>query len=354
VADPSAIVGTECWAGKRLLIAGLGNIGSALVLQLTQLLADVGAELSLLRLIDRGFVSTGNLANQAYDRAEEVGRPKALAAADRVLAIHPHIAVEPLIADLDQAPLGSFEEIDLCFGCLDSLHARQTLVSERAWPLSAPVVDGGVDGGGELIGRVQTVVPGDACLECVWGDAHYRQIAQETPCHPLGRRAPQSTAAPQRLGAAVAGVMLAEAAALLAAGPGGFSREIVFDLETGRRFESRIRRAASCRYDHAVVRRRIPLGRPLEVATLADVIVAAQHGLAAMDDLQFEFPRGLLDWPPFGNRRWLRASDLLANSERGLVELQLSPLDRIRIRGGGGDAFLVLSDPRAIAEEVLR
>jgi len=354
VTDRLKVAGAECWAGKRLLVAGLGNIGSALVLQLARMLAEAGVELGLLRLIDRSSVAARHAVNQAYDRADEVGRPKTLAAAERVRAICPRVAVETLVADLDQAPLGWFEDIDLCFGCLDSLQARQTLVSERAWRLNVPVVDGGVDGGGELIGRVQTVVPGGACLECVWGVAHYRQIARETPCHPLGRRPPQSTAAPLLLGEAVAGAMLAEAAALLAAGPAGGSREIVFDLANGRRLESRIRRAAGCRYDHAVVQRRIPLGRSFGIATLADVIAAAEREFAAAGDLQFEFPRGLLDRPPFGPRRWLRAGDLLANSDRGLAELPLAPLDRIRIRGGERDAFVVLDDARAIAEELRR
>jgi hypothetical protein len=147
--------------------------------------------------------------------------------------------------------------------------------------------------------------------------------------------------------------MLAEAAALLAGAAGSVSREIVFDLQTGRRLESRIRRAASCRFDHAVVRRRVPLGRPLATATLGDVVAAARRAFPAVEDLVFEFPPLLRRRSPFGPHRWLRASDLLADSERGLAALALSPLDRIRIRGGE-DAFLMLGDPREVAGEVRR
>jgi molybdopterin/thiamine biosynthesis adenylyltransferase len=143
-----------------VLLAGAGNIGSPLA----SLLARAGVR--LLRLVDRDVVEEKNLANQDF-RPCDVGKPKAVALADRLREQVPDVVVEAHHADLETLPLGLFA-VDLVLGALDSRRGRQALVSEIAWPLGTPVVDGGVGEG--LLGRVQVFVPGadHGCLVSVY------------------------------------------------------------------------------------------------------------------------------------------------------------------------------------------
>jgi adenylyltransferase/sulfurtransferase len=228
-----------------VVIVGAGNIGS----HLAPLLARAGVR--LIRIIDRDRVDAKNLANQDF-RREHVHCPKAEALAERLQGQFPGLTVEARPLDLEDLPLGQFDA-DVLFGALDSRRARQALLSEVAWPLGVPAVDGGVGEG--LLGRVQVFVPGDttACLECGWSSADYARLAEEYPCQRDGVYEAPSTLSPAFSGAVVAGLMAAEGVRLLAGEPGAESREISFDLFHRRFLVSRLRRAPRCRFDHRVV-----------------------------------------------------------------------------------------------------
>jgi len=253
----------------KVLIAGVGNIGSHLV----PLLARAGV--GVLRLVDRDVVEEKNLAQQAYG-PQDVGRGKAEALARRLAGQFPQLRIEPFVADLEDVPLSAFRT-DVLFGALDSRRARQLLVSERGWPLGVPVIDGGVGEG--LLGRVQVIRPGDttACLECAWGETDYRHLAAEYPCRPGEAVATPSTMAPACVGAVVAGIMAARFLALMAGEAPEESREIAFDLRHNRFLESRLRRSPRCRFDHQVVP---------EIATIAAAARVAD--LVAMIERRFD------------------------------------------------------------------
>src|SRR4051812_14048784 len=126
-----------------VLVAGAGNIGSHLVPLL------VRAGVGLVVIVDRDRVEAKNLANQDFG-PEHVGVFKAEALARTVRGRSEGVTVKARTVDLEDLPLDQFR-VDLVLGCLDSRRARQALVSERAWPLGVPVVDGGVGEG--LVGR---------------------------------------------------------------------------------------------------------------------------------------------------------------------------------------------------------
>jgi molybdopterin/thiamine biosynthesis adenylyltransferase len=325
----------ERLANLRVGVFGTGNIGSHLVMQL------VDAGCRRLRLVDRDRVEAKNLRNQAFAGQHEVGLAKAEALAERLRLCRADAQVEAVVADVEDLPLGLVADVDVALAGFDSLGARQVLANERAYVQGVPVIDGAVDDDG-WVGRVQVLVPGAACVSCSWDERHYRQLARETPCRPGASAQGPPTNAPAELGAAVARVMVDEALALAAGPPPAESYEIVFDLQTGRRMKSRMKRAAACRFDHRVVRERVGLAAPFAVATVDDLLTAAQAALGESDRLQLEFRRRLFDVGLFGGERWLDAERLAPYAGRRLAELGLSRLDRIRVQAGERAAFVDL------------
>lgn len=315
-----------------VVLCGAGNIGS----HLAPLLARAGV--SHLLIVDRDMVEEKNLRNQAY-RPEDVGRPKADVLAERTRGQYPGVAVEARTANLEELPLGLFAA-GVVLGALDSRRARQALVSDIAWPLGVPVVDGGVGEG--LLGRVQVFVPGpaSACLECGWGRDDYRRLAEEYPCTGTETNGP-STVAPAFSGAVVAGLMAAEAVRILSGQAPAESQEIAFDLMHRRFLVSRLRRAPRCRFDHGVVPEGLRLARPFAAAAVGDLLetVARRFGAAPV---HLEVRPGLFGRGNFGAGRFVTPEHLRRYAGERLAALGFVPEDRIRVRCASESAFVVL------------
>ncbi|GAB4240188.1 MAG: thiazole biosynthesis adenylyltransferase ThiF [Acidobacteriota bacterium] len=145
-------------------VVGCGALGSSSAEQLVR--AGVGT----LRLIDRDFVEWSNLQRQSLYEEEDarLGRPKAVAAAERLRKINSEIRIEEHVADLTFANAGALLE-----GCAvvvdgsDNFEVRYLLndyaVSERV-----PWIYGGAVGS---YGLAMAVVPETtACLRCLFPD----------------------------------------------------------------------------------------------------------------------------------------------------------------------------------------
>jgi adenylyltransferase/sulfurtransferase len=316
---------SEGLKGRAVLLAGAGNIGSHLAPLLCR--AGVGRVV----LIDRDRVEAKNLAGQDY-RPADVGRFKAEVQAERLRGRFPGVTVEARACDLEDVPTG-VADVDVALGALDSRRARQVLVSELAWPLGVPVVDGGVGAG--LLGRVQVFVPGEqtACLECTWGRDDYRLLAAEYPCLPGASAEGPATQAPAHLGSFVASLMAAECLRLLRGEVPEESYEVPFDLTQHALRRYVLRRARGCRHDHEVVRRTVPLpGGATAGAVLAEV--AKHFGDAAV---RLECRRGL-----GGPGRYLALDLLRQRAGELLAALGFVPGDRIRASAGHGSVFLAV------------
>lgn len=319
---------------ETVVIAGLGNIGSPLA----GLVARLG--IRRLRLIDRDRVEEKNVRSQDY-RPADVGRFKAEVLAERLREQLPDIDIEARAVDLEDLPLGD-ACAGLILGALDSRRARQVLISELAWPLGVPVIDGGVGEG--LRGRAQVFVPRDgaACLECTWGEADYRQLSEEYPCVPGGSAEAPPTAAPAFLGAAVASVMAAEAARILAGEVPEHSHEIAFDLHHRRHLTSRLRHNPRCRFGHEVVRATQNIGARFESTTAGELLAAVLcHGKEGA--VHIESRRGLGPHGLFAAGRLVSLAWLRDNASRPLGELGFLERDLLRVRTAGASVFLRLS-----------
>ncbi len=228
---------------KRVVLVGLGNIGSHLASHLARL-----PGIGRMMLVDRDVYEEKNLVSQDI-RPSEVEMPKVHVQAERVKEINQSLEVEAIHQAVEDVPMGLVRG-NVIATCLDGRASRQH-VSELAWRLGVPLVDGGVEAG-SLLARVSVYVPGahSACVECQWTDRDYEQLEQKYPCR--GKVGGAATDAPSSLGALAASIQAIECQKLLAGSTGRVAAnyEVLIDAMNHKCFLSRLVRNPECRFDH--------------------------------------------------------------------------------------------------------
>ena len=231
-------------AGKLIVVAGAGgNIGSHFTAHLARM-----PEVGRVVLIDRDIYEPRNLANQDI-LPRDIGKPKALVQARRLVEIRPSLEVSAVHAPVETEPLAAWRA-ELIVACLDSRAARQ-VVNERAWRLGVSWLDSGVLGS-DWLARVNVYVPGAGapCLECAWSAQDYRLLEQTYPC---GGSHAAPNGASSGLGALAAALLALECRKLLA---GEFEcaavgRQVTVNARRHQATVTSFRRNPRCRFDHA-------------------------------------------------------------------------------------------------------
>ncbi len=153
----------------RVLVAGLGGLGSAVSIYLAAM--GVGT----LILLDREVVELSNLQRQVLYNVEDLGKPKPLVAAEKLRRINPYLKVEALHTELSENALLKIDA-DVYVDALDNWPARFTL-DKVAWAKGKPLVHGGVRG---FYGQVTVIVPGvTPCLRALF--QFTGETREETP-----------------------------------------------------------------------------------------------------------------------------------------------------------------------------
>ncbi len=143
-------------AAKRVLVVGCGGLGGHVI----EHLARIGV--GHLRVVDGDFFEESNLNRQLLSSTMNLGRPKTLAAQQRVRAINPLVETEAF-----QTYLTAENAAELLAGCdlavdaLDNMPTR-LLLQQAAKETSIPLVHGAVAG---WYGRVCVIQPGDDLLD---------------------------------------------------------------------------------------------------------------------------------------------------------------------------------------------
>lgn len=250
--DCEAIVHTEqqtlsspAGQPRRVIIVGLGNIGSHLLGLVVRMLQP-GDELVL---IDHDAYLKTNIPGQNIS-AVDLGSKVAVQA--RIARrINPALKALPIRARVEDVPLGDLRGC-VILACLDSRAARR-YVNRAAWRLGIPWIDGGV-GPTELLVRANVYVPGpqSPCMECAWDATDIAQVEQEYPCLKDGWLAP-ATNAPAALGAMVASLMTVECRKLMEGDHEHLlaGREVRLDLRHHTHWVTSFRRQSTCKFDHA-------------------------------------------------------------------------------------------------------
>ncbi len=147
----------------RVAIVGMGGLGCPAALYLAA--AGVGQ----LTLIDDDTVSLDNLQRQILYAAADVGRPKAVAAADRLAALNPHVVLAPIEARL-AAGTALLDGHDLVLDGSDSF-ATRLAVNAAAITAGVPLVAGSIGAFDGQLGVFKGHAPPLPCYECLVGAA---------------------------------------------------------------------------------------------------------------------------------------------------------------------------------------
>jgi len=143
----------------RVTVVGAGGLGTPLLNNLAR--AGVG----ILYVVDYDSVERSNLARQVLYLEGDVGRPKADAAALRLMEINPDVKAYAVPMMVGVAPSLRPEafQVDVVADCLDNLGARKQL-NKICLEHRIPLVSGGVHG---MQGNLQVIRPYEnACLQC--------------------------------------------------------------------------------------------------------------------------------------------------------------------------------------------
>jgi adenylyltransferase/sulfurtransferase len=147
--------------GARALVVGCGALGSVSADLL------VRAGVGFVRVVDRDFLEADNLHRQVLFDEHDVAEvlPKAVAAARRLSQINSAVQVEPVVADISAANIGSLaDDVELIVDGTDNFETRY-LINDYAVAHHKPWVFGGCVG---AEGQMLAILPGETpCLSCI-------------------------------------------------------------------------------------------------------------------------------------------------------------------------------------------
>ncbi|MFY0664120.1 MAG: molybdopterin-synthase adenylyltransferase MoeB [Natronospirillum sp.] len=128
------IVGQEALQNSRVLVLGLGGLGSPVALYLAA--AGVGH----LVLSDPDEVDLSNLQRQIVHRTEAIGRPKVESAKQTIQALNPDVIVTALHGVLnDEEMLVEVQKADVVLAGTDNFASRQA-ANRACWQAGVPLV----------------------------------------------------------------------------------------------------------------------------------------------------------------------------------------------------------------------
>jgi len=151
-------------AAARVLVVGAGGLGCAVLASLA------GAGVGEITVMDPDRVEASNLHRQPLFAAADVGRPKAEAAAERLRAYNPDVAVRAAVARFDGATADErVASADVVVDCTDNFSAKFR-VNDAAMRAGVPAVLASVY---QYEGQLQVVRAdrGGSCLRCQWPEA---------------------------------------------------------------------------------------------------------------------------------------------------------------------------------------
>jgi adenylyltransferase/sulfurtransferase len=230
--------------------------------------------LGVLGIVDDDAVEISNLQRQVLYRTNQLGTPKARAAADWVRAANPDVAVRVHPVRLDTSTASILDDYDLVVDGSDSFDTCY-LVADEAARRGLPVVWGSVSRFDGQVSVFWDAAPDDR-------DVDYRDLHPEPPaggwdesCADVGVLGP--------LCGTVGSVMASEAIKLITGvGEPLLGRVVTIDAAVGSWRESRVARSAARRDERRGIRN-AQGGRPQDPGRPAAVSPSAPAQIATLD-----------------------------------------------------------------------
>ncbi|HKS34089.1 MAG TPA: HesA/MoeB/ThiF family protein [Enterobacteriaceae bacterium] len=170
-----AIEGQQKLLASRVLIVGLGGLGAPAALYLA------GAGIGTLVLADDDEVHLSNLQRQILFTVEDIARPKAQTAHERLQALNPDIALIALPERLSGERLhGEVARADVVLDCSDNMATRQA-INAACVALNTPLVTASAVG---FAGQMMVLTPpwSLGCYRCLWPE----DVEPERNCRTAG------------------------------------------------------------------------------------------------------------------------------------------------------------------------
>lgn len=152
--------GQEKLKASSALIVGLGGLGSPASLYLAA--AGIGS----LTLLDFDTVSLSNLQRQIVHRDDRIGMPKVESAKMTLSEINPHVKLNTINANLDDAELAAMiRQVDIVLDCTDNVDIRNRL-NQQCFSLRKPLISGAAI---RMEGQVSVFLyqPNQPCYHCL-------------------------------------------------------------------------------------------------------------------------------------------------------------------------------------------
>jgi len=156
--------GQDSLLGARVLLVGLGGLGSPIAMYLAA--SGIGG----LVLCDDDAVELSNLQRQILHKTADLGRNKALSAADSVHALNPDIQATIISSKLvGERLIAEVEKADLVIDATDNFPTRHAL-NEACVTLRTPLISGAVI---RMEGQVTSFrfdLTSSPCYHCLYPD----------------------------------------------------------------------------------------------------------------------------------------------------------------------------------------
>jgi molybdopterin-synthase adenylyltransferase len=149
---------------KKLLnssvaIVGCGALGTVAANNLAR------AGIGKISIIDRDFVELNNLQRQMLFDENDVGAPKAVAAAEKIASINSDIEVKPIIKDVNYTNIEEIlSDVDLVIDGTDNIQTRM-LINDVCVKNRIPWIYTGAIG---TSGMSMNILPDKACIRCLY------------------------------------------------------------------------------------------------------------------------------------------------------------------------------------------
>ena len=165
----------ETVMNTTVAVVGAGGLGSPAL----RLLTAIG--IGRIRIIDRDIVELSNIQRQTVFNTQDIGMPKAEAAAVNLNLMNSEVNFDPICVSIsEENAIDVLRGADIIVDGLDSFRARRA-VNRASLALEIPYVFAGAV---EYYANLTTFIPGKTgCLQCVMGNA---QDNPENTCARVG------------------------------------------------------------------------------------------------------------------------------------------------------------------------
>ncbi len=272
----------------KVMVVGAGALGNEILKNLA--LLGIGG----VYLVDFDVIEDSNLTRSILFTASDVGRLKAVAAADRAQQANPDVVVHPVAADvIYDVGMGVFAEMDIIFGALDNREAR-VAINQAAWRVGKPWIDGAIE---VVMGVARMFVPPDGpCYECTLSELDYKLLGVRKSCALLTREEIELGKVPTTptTASVIAGIQVQEAIKWLhrdrnlpvLAGKGFFFNGLTHDSYV---IEYQVRKDCPAHYTYPEVR---PLNRCSYELRAGELLQMARREMG--EDAVVEFEREIV------------------------------------------------------------